>query len=219
MNPISTSTLAYPMIDRLVDERTCRIERSLTDQPQFVLSGRESFTESDASILLYGADNRKGVVAIEPSGPYEVEIFLADGWKKRWSERHAGKHKGNGGTAAADPRKRSETRHVSVTGRQPNPDCRSEHRARATSACEAGWPSSPSSTLGLRLVQTTTPGKCRLWAPNSRHSIPSATCSTAVTLSLTIDRILSINSMHHATAVSTCAERREAIAHGCQSTR
>lgn len=41
--------------------------------------------------MLYGADNRKGVVAIEPAGPYEVEIFLADGWKKRWSERHVSK--------------------------------------------------------------------------------------------------------------------------------
>src|SRR5699024_3347171 len=64
------------------------IERSLTDQPQFVLADREAFAESDASILLYGADNRKGVVAIEPAGPYEVEVFFADGWKKRWSERH-----------------------------------------------------------------------------------------------------------------------------------
>lgn len=42
----------------------------------------------DASILLYGADNRKGVVAIEPAGQYEVEVFFALGWKKRWSERH-----------------------------------------------------------------------------------------------------------------------------------
>lgn len=46
------------------------------------------FAEPDASILLYGADNRKGVVAIEPASPYEVEVFFADGWKKRWSERH-----------------------------------------------------------------------------------------------------------------------------------
>lgn len=27
-------------------------------------------------------------MAIEPAGPYEVEVFFADGWKKRWSERH-----------------------------------------------------------------------------------------------------------------------------------
>ncbi len=53
-----------------------------------MLADRETFVESDASILLYGADNRKGVVAIEPAGPYEVEVFFADGWKKRWSERH-----------------------------------------------------------------------------------------------------------------------------------
>lgn len=65
-----------------------QIERSLTDQPQFTLANHDVFPESDASILLYGADNRKGVVAIEPAGPYEVEIFFADGWKKRWSERH-----------------------------------------------------------------------------------------------------------------------------------
>ena len=38
--------------------------------------------------MLYGADNRKGVVAIEPAGPYEVEVFFAQGWKKRWSEKH-----------------------------------------------------------------------------------------------------------------------------------
>lgn len=54
----------------------------------FVLADRDSFASSDASILLYGADNRKGVVAIEPAGPYEVEVFFADGWNKRWSERH-----------------------------------------------------------------------------------------------------------------------------------
>lgn len=53
-----------------------------------MLADRETFVEPDASILLYGADNRKGVVAIEAAGPYEVEIFLADGWKKRWSEKH-----------------------------------------------------------------------------------------------------------------------------------
>ncbi len=46
------------------------------------------FAPDDASILLYGADNRKGVVAIEPAGQYEVEIFFAQGWKQRWSERH-----------------------------------------------------------------------------------------------------------------------------------
>lgn len=42
-------------------------------------------------MLLYGADHRKGIVAIEPAGQYEVEIFFAEGWKKRWSERHVSK--------------------------------------------------------------------------------------------------------------------------------
>ena len=42
-------------------------------------------------MLLYGADHRKGIVAIEPAGQYEVEIFFAEGWKKRWSERHVTK--------------------------------------------------------------------------------------------------------------------------------
>lgn len=72
----------------MLRERTLHIERSLSDQPQYILADREVFAESDASILLYGADNRKGVVAIEPAGPYEVEVFMADGWKKRWSEKH-----------------------------------------------------------------------------------------------------------------------------------
>ncbi|MCO5219244.1 MAG: ribonuclease H-like domain-containing protein [Thermomicrobiales bacterium] len=67
---------------------TVPIERSLSDQPNFALASREHFSAEDASILLYGADARQGVVAIEPAGPYEVEIFFAEGWKKRWSERH-----------------------------------------------------------------------------------------------------------------------------------
>ena len=72
----------------LVNERVSPIERSLSDQPNYVLADRVTFSPDDASILLYGADNRKGVVAIEPAGPYEVEIFFAKGWKQRWSERH-----------------------------------------------------------------------------------------------------------------------------------
>lgn len=68
--------------------RIAPIERSLSDQPNFALAERACFAPEDASILLYGGDSRKGVVAIEPAGPYEVEVFFADGWKKRWSERH-----------------------------------------------------------------------------------------------------------------------------------
>ena len=64
------------------------IERSFSDQPNYHLADRTAFSDDDASILLYGADNRKGVVAIEPAGQYEVEIFFAKGWKQRWSERH-----------------------------------------------------------------------------------------------------------------------------------
>lgn len=67
------------------------IERSLSDQPNFILAGRDQFSADDADFLLYGGDDRQGIVAIEPAGQYEVEVFFADGWRKRWSERHVTK--------------------------------------------------------------------------------------------------------------------------------
>lgn len=72
-------------------ERISIIERSLTDQPQYPLANHDVLSETDATVLLYGSDSRTGVVAIEPAGPYEVEVFFADGWKRRWSERHVGR--------------------------------------------------------------------------------------------------------------------------------